>query len=174
MATLKATRDKEWNGVILSAPALKEDPKVVSPFLRKISNVLSKLVPKMPVNSVGSDLISENPLVRTKFLLDPLVGQGGVTARLGTELLNTMEVVRNDAASVVEPVLMLQGEGDLLVVPDAIVCFRDNCQSKDSTLKMYPDIYHEILNSDKKSDIVKEIVQWLDKHLHFQLDIGSE
>ena len=154
-----------WNGVILSGAALQADPAVVTPTLRFLSRMLSLVLPKMPVNKVDASLLSRNPLVCAHFMRDPLVPKSGVTARLATSLLDSMQHCIETMKDVNEPLLVLHGASDLIVNPQGSVDLYAACSSTDVQLKMYPNLYHEILHSEKNEVILMDIVQWMEERL---------
>lgn len=63
------------------------------------------------------------------------------------------------------PVLILHGEGDQIVDPDCSVKFYDLIAAQDKSLKTYPELYHEILNSEEKEVVINDILGWLEERI---------
>jgi alpha-beta hydrolase superfamily lysophospholipase len=40
----------------------------------------------------------------------------------------------------------------------------DKASSTDKTLKIYPELYHEIHNEPQQKTVLSDIVHWLDQH----------
>jgi alpha-beta hydrolase superfamily lysophospholipase len=56
------------------------------------------------------------------------------------------------------PVLILHGKGDQIVDPSCSEKFYDLIASEDKSLKTYPELYHEILNSEEKETVINDIL----------------
>ena len=63
------------------------------------------------------------------------------------------------------PVFMTHGEKDGLVGMDDSVIFFKNAASADKTLKIYGNVFHEILNEYIKDDVIADMIAWMDKHI---------
>ena len=63
------------------------------------------------------------------------------------------------------PVFMTHGEKDGLVGMDDSVIFFKNAASKDKTLKVYGNLFHEILNEYCKDDVIADMIQWMDARI---------
>ena len=63
------------------------------------------------------------------------------------------------------PVFITHGEKDGLVgMDDSIVFFR-NAASSDKTLKVYGNLFHEILNEYCKDDVIADMIGWMDQRI---------
>jgi len=63
------------------------------------------------------------------------------------------------------PVFMTHGEKDGLVGMDDSVIFFKNAASKDKTLKLYGNLFHEILNEYCKDDVIADMIGWMDARI---------
>ena len=63
------------------------------------------------------------------------------------------------------PVFMTHGEKDGLVGMDDSVIFFRNAASADKTLKIYGNLFHEILNEYCKDDVSADMIQWMDARI---------
>ena len=150
---------------MLSGPAIRVDPAVATPMKSMIATLLSRILPKAPVSGVDASLVSRNPMVCARYERDSLVCKGGVTARLGAEMILTMTRLLQNASETEGSILLLHGSDDRLTTPDGSVEFYHKCKSKDIQMKMYPQLYHEILNSDEYDMVFADIVEWIEKRL---------
>lgn len=63
------------------------------------------------------------------------------------------------------PVFMTHGEKDGLVGMDDSVIFFKNAVSADKTLKIYGNLFHEILNEYCRDDVIADMIQWMDARI---------
>ena len=64
---------KLFNAVVLSGPLIEPDPKVATPVMKTLARLVSNLLPKMSLDSVEADKVSEDPIVVNRYVNDPLV-----------------------------------------------------------------------------------------------------
>ncbi|MGB0849153.1 MAG: lysophospholipase, partial [Thiolinea sp.] len=152
----------EFNGAILSAPALKVDDSV-TPLLIWIGRILSVLLPRYGVIPMGSAMLSRDPAVVQAYLDDPLVYSGKTTARLAAEIVTTMNYVRGRMQTINLPVLILQGSADRIVHPEGAQAFHAGIDSDDKTLKVYEGWYHELFNEPEREAVLTDVLHWLRK-----------
>ena len=72
----------EFEGAIISAPALMVDPAVVSPTLVTTAKALGRSLPRLPLDALDVEELSRNPWNNDWYSNDPLVYHGMVPARL--------------------------------------------------------------------------------------------
>jgi len=154
-------KSPDWAGAILSGPAVKisED---ISPFLVKISGVISALFPKLPIVQLDSSAISRDPEVVRDYENDPLVYTGKTLARTGAEVLKATDFVQERLGQIRLPLLIMHGTADQLTDPEASRELYTRAESEDSTLKMYDGFYHEVFNEPEKEQVFADIFDWLD------------
>ena len=54
---------QQWAGVVLSAPALKPDPKTSTPFIKAVARVLSYVFPKLALRKLPLEGLCSDPAV---------------------------------------------------------------------------------------------------------------
>ncbi len=149
------------SGAVLSAPAITVG-KQVSRITLIVGRLLSVLASKTRmVNPVDAGGISRDPEVVERYLDDPLVYRGKVTARLGTELLEAMLFAATAASHVTIPLLLLQGSADRVVNPDGARLVFNATQSQDKTLKIYDGLYHEVFNEPEHPKVLADVAAWI-------------
>jgi alpha-beta hydrolase superfamily lysophospholipase len=62
------------------------------------------------------------------------------------------------------PLLIMHGTDDLLVPYQGSEVLYRRASSADKTLKLYPGLYHEILNEPEKQTVLEDVAAWLDAH----------
>jgi acylglycerol lipase len=154
----------ELDGLILSAVVLKAGASVTGLTIL-MAKVLSFLLPKMGVSPIDASTISRDKAVVDAYVNDPLVYRGKISARLGTELLNEMKRLLSIISELSLPILIMNGTDDRLSNPDSSKMLFDGVGSKDKTLKLYEDFYHEIFNEPGRQQVFLDMEKWLKLHV---------
>ena len=76
-----------------------------------------------------------------------------------------MMYVNNNIKQVSVPTLVMHGKKDGIVVSSTGEWTYNSLVVKDRTLKMYEGLYHEIFNEVKKDEVIKDLLNWLNKRL---------
>ena len=118
------------------------------------------------------DWLSLDPSNVDAYLADPLCG-GIPTVGLFRELLNGLRLIRDPRAlrnmNLATPVLFLSGAMDPVGgcgrgVQAAFRSFQ-RAGVRDVSLRLYPQLRHEILNEACREDVYQDLCQWLERHL---------
>ena len=138
---------------------------VAKPYLVYISRALSKIWPRFPLRlALDTSALSRDAEVVRAYVTDPLV-HGRFTARWGTESLSAVERVRTNAAAVKVPILLIHGGADRLNSPEGIKRFFEIMTVADKSLRIYPDMYHELHNDIGSEEVVADVAEWLVKRV---------
>ena len=152
----------EFDGAILSAPALKVDDSV-TPLFIWVGRLIAALFPRLGLVPLGSGMLSRDPAVVQAYIDDPLVCKGKTTARLAAEIVATMADVRTGMPSIELPLLILQGSADRIVHPQGAQLFHEGVGSQDKSLKLYDGWYHELFNEPERELVLDEVLTWLNQ-----------
>jgi len=151
------------DALIVSAPAAC--PGDVSRFRVTAGRVLSSIAPDAPVLRLPLQKISRDPVVVDAYNHDPLVFRGPIRARLGAEMLATMERVDAALPLMRLPLLVMQGTRDGLVDPGCGAHVYEVAGSPDKALKMYDGLWHEIFNEPERDEVIGDLIAWLNARL---------
>ena len=154
-----------FKGAIMSAPLMKVSGNI-SRLTIIMGKILSKLAPGAGVMKIDPSGISRDREVVLNYTSDPLVFLGKTPARLAAELLRIMLHVEQAADQITLPLIIAQGGADSLVDPQGAQMLYDKAGSKDKTLKIYPEFYHEIFNEPEKDLVFADIEIWLERLLN--------
>ena len=154
----------EFDGLILSGATIKPGSSL-SPLKIMLARLLSLLAPKMGVDVIDASAISQTRAVVDAYVNDPLVYRGKIRARLGAELINTMQMLPNQLPEIHLPILIMSGTTDRLSNPDGSRLLYECIKSKDKTLKLYDGFYHEIFNEPGRKQVFSDMENWLTAHL---------
>ncbi|MBK7804734.1 MAG: lysophospholipase [Saprospiraceae bacterium] len=152
--------EHQFAGFISSSGALKIDESI-SPFLRKISGIMSKIAPHLKTIKLDPNALSRDPKEVVKYFTDPGVYHGGTKARLGFEMLEAMKSAQNNFHKINIPVLILHGTEDKLADPLGSQWMYDKVSSTDKKLEYFEGLYHEIMNEPEKDDVIKVLITWI-------------
>lgn len=158
------THQDALSGLILSGAILKASPNF-SPALIALARMLSVLLPKTGIATVDASAISRDKAVVDAYVGDPLVYRGKISARLGVELLKTIQSLPHQMPMVKLPTLIMHGTTDRLSPPAGSQMLYERIGSSDKTLKFYNGFYHEIFNEPGHEQVLADIETWLANHI---------
>ncbi|MBI1318271.1 MAG: alpha/beta fold hydrolase [Candidatus Hydrogenedens sp.] len=147
---------------VFSGPFLQVEK--VSPVLLALAGFLSAWLPWVPVASLDSKAVSRDAAVVKDYEEDPLNGTGPIVARAGAEISAAVERARSEMKKIDLPVYILHGGEDRLAPPAASQYLYDHISSRDKTLRIYENGYHESFNDLDRDQVLREMRDWLDAH----------
>jgi alpha-beta hydrolase superfamily lysophospholipase len=150
----------ELAGLITSGAALKID-KDLSPVLQKLAPLLSKLLPKLKTEPLEKATLTRSPEVLDAYMKDPLVYTGGIRARLGAELLAAIKRTDVKFDQLTLPYLGMHGMAEKIADPAGTKELYERCQSSDKTIKLYEDLYHELVNEPEREGVIQDLKDWI-------------
>jgi alpha-beta hydrolase superfamily lysophospholipase len=154
-------RDRaDISGVILSGPAL-EIGDDVSPMAIKILGVVGKYLPQLKTVKVKPSQISRDFNEVEKYKNDPLNSLHGTKAGLGIALLTAIQELKPKFPQFTHPILIMHGGADTITNPEGSRLLSETCESKDKTLKIWEDAYHEIFNEINKDEVIEYMLDWI-------------
>lgn len=154
----------ELQALVLSGPAIQVGSDV-SPLVILVGKLLSLILPKMGLLALDSSSISRDPETVQAYDNDPLVYRGKMTARLGAELIATLQSFPGQVAQLRLPLLIMHGSADKLADPQGSKWLSEAAGSEDKTLKIYEGYYHEIFNELGREQVLGDLQAWLAAHL---------
>ena len=157
-------RQSDFAMAVLSGPAIKahEEPPKFAIFMMRL---LARLMPRLGVIQLDASGVSRDPDVVQKYINDPLVYSGKVSARLAVEMFKAMSRVVEGASSIRLPVLLLHGGADTLTAVSGSQVLHDAISTEDKQIVVYGGLYHEIFNEPERLDVMSEMRAWIDERL---------
>lgn len=150
-----------FKGCVLSGPAIMSDAKP-GQFQMAIVRFLSRFFPGLGIMQLDANGVSRDPEEVTRYVNDPLVYTGKVSARMAAELFRAMNDVQRDAGKIDLPILILHGGEDSMASPLGSRFLEANVGSAEKQLKIYPGLFHEIFNEPERDEVFKDVVEWCD------------
>ena len=155
---------REFVGCVLSGPAVKTD--IEPPYLQLLLvRCLSVVIPKAGVLQLDASGVSRDPSVVADYVADPLVNHNKMSARMVAELFSSMHHIQDKANGINLPMLLLHGGEDVMAAPGGSRFLHENISSEDKTLKIYPELYHEIFNEPEREAVFADMLEWCDGHI---------
>ena len=150
-------------GLVAMGPALGDIG--VSRFLLGLSRVMSRIWPGFGLDTgLDSANMSRDPKAVERLDADPMV-HGRGTARLGTEVVDTIARVRAKAGELKVPILIQHGEDDKVALPEGSRWFFERIHHPDKELKTYPGGYHNLFVDLNWKEVLRDIDEWVRHHL---------
>ena len=126
---------------------------------------LSHFAPHLPVLKLNNADFSRDPKAVEALNSDPLIANEIQPAITVAALVRADERLREEFPQITLPVLIMHGTDDKATVCQGSQFFYDTAGSKDKTLKLYKDHYHDLLSDVGKEQVMADILAWLDKHI---------
>jgi acylglycerol lipase len=153
----------DFKGIILSAAALVPGESI-SPTLIRITRLLGKITPQLPLMNLPNKDFSRDPQVVAAMSSDPLIYQKNGPVRTAAQLLNAMRQIQPHMEKFSTPVLVLHGTADKLTNPEGSRKLAERAMATDKTLKLYPGLVHDLVHEPEKAQVLADIISWLENH----------
>jgi alpha-beta hydrolase superfamily lysophospholipase len=145
---------KELAGFICESFAYK----VPAPdFVLAIIKGLSAIAPKLPVLTLKMKDFTRDPAALAALEADPFTKGEVQPARTVAALVRADERMKREFPRITIPVFIMHGTMDKATVPAGSQEFYDHAGSKDKTLKLYEDHFHDLLNDIGKESVLADI-----------------
>jgi alpha-beta hydrolase superfamily lysophospholipase len=152
----------QLKGLILLAPALGLG---VSSWKLLAGKILSGILPRFSLaTGIDFSAASRDPKAVAACREDPLRHSLG-TARLATELLNTIEWIGASIAEIKVPLLILHGGADKVTLPQSSRTFFERLTLADKERQEYPGSYHELHTDINYQEVLEDMEDWIQRHL---------
>lgn len=158
------TRPRSMRALVLSCPLLALQLNVPA-WKRTLGRLCSVLAPKTRFQStIRTDQLTSDPAARRTRENDPLRCRF-VTASWYFQALDAMVAAWEEAPLLTLPTLLLQGDQDEVVNPDAATRWWLKLGSSDKTIRVLGGHLHELLSEPDWKQTAAVILEWLDARL---------
>jgi alpha-beta hydrolase superfamily lysophospholipase len=148
-------------GLITSGGALKVNVNFIKVGGTKMT---AALFPNAPVFNLDLDKFSRDPAVVRDGKADGMVYPDGAPARTARELLKAINEIQDKMEAVKVPLLALHGAEDTVTDPEGSKELVQRAGAKDKTLKLFPNLVHDLVHEPEKAVVMGEIEKWVDAH----------
>lgn len=148
------------NGQVMSGAAT--DPSLITNNLMKtLIKMVNKIAPKMGIKNDLADIISRDLDVVNNYKSDPLVLKK-LTSRFYYEfIVKGIPRLYERLDEYEYPCFVIHGGDDKIVNKQSSYNFIDKISSYDKKIKIYDELYHEILNENERDIVIDDIISWL-------------
>lgn len=149
------------SGQILSGAATDYNPEIqgLKGILIKLANLV---YPDLLIRNDLSALISRDESVVSSYKSDHLVFDRATARFYYQFLIKGINFLVADRHNYKCPCLILHGEQDRIINKSASEKLYHSVSSEDKTLKIYKNLYHEIFNEPEKSQVISDVLKWID------------
>lgn len=151
-------------GLVLSNPLLAvafEPPR----WKTGAAGLLARLVPRLRLdNELDSSQISRDAKEVAAYDADPLVHRL-ISTRLYKEMVRAMEAASQSASRFRLPTLWVLGGSDSIVSAATSDAFAKTLPAGTTTIKTWPDTYHEPHNDLDRADVIEALTAWSTQRL---------
>ena len=152
------------SGAITTGIALQSHP-FNSTWLLKLLERFGRYIPASFAPTIDATTISRDPSVIGRYMADPLVYHGAISPLTGLAILQGAKSIFQKSESVTLPLLIMHGEADRLISAESSLQWYASVSSADKTLKLYPNLHHELHNEPEKNQLINEMAAWIETHL---------
>ena len=157
---LQKYNNPDITGVITSGVALKMYDKT-PPLLEKLAGPISSIFPSFPTVPVKPHVVSRDPEIVKDYTSDPLNYTKPTKAKMGFEFLNAQKKAYANLSKITKPIFINHGGSDILIHADSSTDLYNEISSSDKSLKIWDELYHELLNEPEKNEVADAIINWI-------------
>lgn len=154
----------KFSGALLSGAGI-ESPQEPPAWQVRLITLISKFFPTAGMLGVDPSFVSRDKAVVSAYRADPLNNTKKLSAKLLVEFFKTIGQVKQGAAVIKLPILIMHGTADRLTAPAGSQWLYETVVSTDKKINLYPGLYHEIFNEPEADAIYQDVITWLDQHV---------
>lgn len=156
-------RNPNISGAVVTSPHIRLSFKP-NALLVGMGKLMRNLYPTFTQeNQLDTSKLSRNPAVKPAYDNDPLV-HGKLTSRTGIDMLESAAELDNYSGGLKIATLMMHGTGDMITSSEGTQDFA--ARNPDNvTLKLWPELYHEMHFEPEREDVFAYTLAWLEEHM---------
>lgn len=143
-----AMHQEELAGLILSGGGIQTDK-----------------TPPRPVGFALHETLSRDPAVVEAYVNDPMVFHGTPPTGRDSAMAQMREQLPAMASRIRLPILVMAGYASPLGDGPRSEALFETVSSHDKTLKLYPELMHEIFNEPEHREVLADLAAWLDERV---------
>jgi alpha-beta hydrolase superfamily lysophospholipase len=159
-------------GIILSGPGIRGRRSAPRPILW-LFRIIGRLLPKLRLTKLAAGDVSRDPDVVARYDADPLNYRRGMPAGTLVAMINAGREIHDNMERFSLPLFIVHGAEDALTDPEGSRELFARATTNDKELKVYPGLFHEVLNEPEKGQILTDIASWLDAHVEARRSVPA-
>lgn len=124
-------------------------------------SVLGTIASNKYISNPAGDICSDQKVVE-EYQNDPLVLKEATLGFFKEFSIKASKNIFDNTKNYNYPCYLGHGGDDRIISNKASKRFYDEISSEDKTIKIYPDLYHEIFNEKVKDSVIVDYIEWLD------------
>jgi alpha-beta hydrolase superfamily lysophospholipase len=157
-------RPEEIAGIILSGPGIRGRRSAPRPVVW-LFRLIGRFFPKLRLTKLAAGDVSRDPEVVASYDADPLNYRRGMPAGTLVAMIDAGREIHDNMERFSLPLFIVHGSEDALTDPAGSQELFERASTEDKELKIYPGLFHEVLNEPEKDQILADIARWLDAHI---------
>ena len=155
--------DLKFNSVSISNPMIELAFKVPK-WKETVSKGIRSVIGCLPIKATPlAKLTSRDPEVVKNYINDPL-GHNMASPDFYWTYLDMKADTFKNFNKITQTILLLIGEGDKIIYPQATLDLFTSNSNESNTLKTYKNMYHELINDYDKELVFSDIKAWINSH----------
>jgi len=162
----QGTNQGNLSALILSSPGLVIHMDFGKQIKKGLAATLSRIMPAVTLDAnLDLKFLSHDQAVIDAYKADPLV-HGKISFQMGSNLFHVGSALFKKSEQLTVPLYLFHGESDQIVSSEGSKRLYDCAGSKDKTLKIYPNLFHETMNETlaDKTKVLGDLKAWIDAH----------
>ena len=153
-------KPNKLKGQIFSGAAIRRLP-VVNGIKGNIVKLLGRIIPNLSIkNNLSKDICSVKEVV-DEYINDPLILKEAKLKFYSEFLIRGTDWIEKNIEKYEYPCLITHGEKDKIVPKEVSIYLYSKISSEDKEIKIYDNLYHEILNENEKDKVLSDIINWI-------------
>jgi acylglycerol lipase len=148
-------------GLVLSAPALRGHVEAAE---RAGAAMAATFAPRAGKLAMDFSQWSTDKAAVEALRSDPLVAEGEVTAGSVRALLHASDELQKRIGEITVPLLILDGDKDVVSDHQAIVALGAAAHTPDKTVTVYPGLEYDLFHESQRDQVISETIEWLRTH----------
>ncbi len=154
----------QLRGVVLSGAALKLFP-TVGGGQKFAVRVFGTIAPGLSAQPIDDTEFVREPAAKKELAEDPLIDHEDLPARSAKAALNAIEDLETRMEEVKVPLLILHGGTDKATNVEGSKELAARAGSADKTLRIYENVYHDLMHEPERDAIIAEVSSWITARL---------
>jgi alpha-beta hydrolase superfamily lysophospholipase len=151
----------QLRGLVLSGAALKLHPSVTG-GQKAAARFFGAVLPGLPAQAIDDSEFVREPTAQKEIAEDPLIDHSNLPARSAKAALTAIEDLEGRMEEVSVPLLILHGQIDKATNVEGSRELAARARSTDKTLRLYENMYHDLLHEPERDAIIAEVTAWED------------
>lgn len=147
-------------GQIFSGPGVIKANQVKG-IKGTILSLLARVMPNFKIRNALTDDVCSDKEVVDEYMNDPMILTHATARFLNEFQIKGVNYIEENIKEYDYPCFISHGEKDNIISKEASIFLYNSISSKDKEVKIYDDLYHEILNEKNKDEIINDMSNWI-------------